>query len=545
MTKAIAKWLALALSATLILSGCGLITVDKEKEQAQKDAQIVAEFNGGSVSYGEAMKEYENWASYYQMYGYNLTDENEIKDLKQQVLDTLVQQKVVEAKAKEMGLTELTADEKAALDEQATSEYEEAINYYTGYLEGDTEEETRQNAVDYLESIGYTLESIQQYNLSNAWQEKLKADITKDVTVSDADVQTAYEASVAEDQASYTEDNYNFENAATYGDTVTWVPEGYRAVKHILLTLSDDDAAALSDLQSQIEDVNIRIEEIQNPEAAAEGEEGDISAFNDAGAVDSTEAAAAAAAAEPEATDAAVEGAAVTAEPEDLAAAVEGAAATAEPEATADAVEDAAADEAVATGDEDFVDDSGLVEEDLTDEGTEDISALDNLTLPELEAKRTELTKQLDTLKAATLAKLQPKIDEIQVKINAGEDFEKLIEQYGEDDGMKTEPTKTNGYYVSATSQMWDDAFTTAAMALAKVGDVSSPVLGQSGVHIIKYVADVTPGPVPLETIKDVIRDQALDQAKSDLYDQTVNGWVQAAGAKTYVDRLVDQGAAG
>ena len=538
MTKAIAKWLALALSATLILSGCGLITVDKEKEQAQKDAQIVAEFNGGSVSYGEAMKEYENWASYYQMYGYNLTDENEIKDLKQQVLDTLVQQKVVEAKAKEMGLTELTAEEKAALDEQATSEYEEAINYYTGYLEGDTEEETRQNAVDYLESIGYTLESIQQYNLSNAWQEKLKADITKDVTVSDADVQTAYEASVAEDQASYTEDNYNFENAATYGDTVTWVPEGYRAVKHILLTLSDDDAAALSDLQSQIEDVNIRIEEIQNPEAAAEGEEGDISAFNDAGAVDSTEAAAAAAAAEPEATDAAVEGAAVTAEPEALAAAVEGAAATAEPEATADAVEDAAADEAVATGDEDFVDDSGLVEEDLTDEGTEDISALDNLTLPELEAKRTELTKQLDTLKAATLAKLQPKIDEIQVKINAGEDFEKLIEQYGEDDGMKTEPTKTNGYYVSATSQMWDDAFTTAAMALAKVGDVSSPVLGQSGVHIIKYIGDVAPGAVPLETVKEEIKAQALEQAKNDLYDTTVSKWVSEANAKTYVDRL-------
>ncbi len=523
MTKAIAKWLALALSATLILSGCGLITIDKEKEQAQKDSQIVAEFSGGSVSYGEAMKEYENWASYYQMYGYNLTDENEIKDLKQQVLDTLVQQKVVEAKAKEMGLTELTAEEKATLDEQATSEYEEAINYYMGYLEGDTEEETRQNAVDYLESIGYTLESIQQYNLANAWQEKLKNDITKDVAVSDADVQAAYEASVAEDQASYTEDNYNFENAATYGDTVTWVPEGYRAVKHILLTLSDEDAAAMSDLQSQIEDVNIRIVEIQNPEGAADGEEGDISAFNDAGAVDSTEAAAAAATAAPEATAAAV---------------VEGATVTAEPETTDAAVEDAAADEAVATGDEDFVDASGLVEEDFTDEGTEDISALDNLTLPELEAKRTELTKQLDTLKAATLAKLQPKIDEIQAKIAAGEDFEKLIEQYGEDEGMKTEPTKTNGYYVSATSQMWDDAFTTAAMTLAKVGDVSSPVLGQSGVHIIKYIADVTPGAVPLETVREEIQTQALEQAQNDLYDTTVSKWVSEANAKTYVDRL-------
>ena len=135
---------------------------------------------------------------------------------------------------------------------------------------------------------------------------------------------------------------------------------------------------------------------------------------------------------------------------------------------------------------------------------------------------------------------MQPKVDEIQQKIASGEDFDKLIEQYGQDDGMKTEPTKTNGYYVSQDSQMWDDEFTAAAMALAKVGDVSGPVLSQSGVHIIKYIGDVTPGAVPLEKVKDEIKSQTLDQAKSDLYDQTVQGWVAEAHAKTYVDKLVD-----
>ena len=138
---------------------------------------------------------------------------------------------------------------------------------------------------------------------------------------------------------------------------------------------------------------------------------------------------------------------------------------------------------------------------------------------------------------------MQPKVDEIQQKIAAGEDFDKLIEEYGEDDGMKTEPTKTNGYYVSQNSQMWDDEFTSAAMALAKVGDVSGPVLSQSGIHIIKYIADVTPGAVPLEKVKDEIKAQTLDQAKSDLYDQTVQGWVTDANAKTYVDKLVDPAA--
>ena len=535
MTKAIAKWLALALCAMLTLSGCGLVTIDKATEQAQKDAQIVAEYTGGNVTYGEAMKEYQNWLSYYEAYGYTLTAESDIKDLKQQVLDTLVQQKIVEAKAKEMGLTELTEDEKAAITEQAKSEYEDAISYYMGYLEGDSDEETRKNAVDYLDSIGYTLESIQQYDTENAWQEKLKTEITKDVTVTDAQVQAAYDTSVSDDQASFTEDTYNFENAATYGDTITWVPAGYRAVKHILLSLPEEDATSMADLNSQIEDINVRIEELQNPEPTDGTEEGDAAEADDSALTADAQ------------TDEAVDAAVL----DDTAAATATAAAdaTAAPDATAadDATltpDAAATDETLADGEESFADNSEFTEDDSTDAaldeaGSEDSASLENLTLPELEAKKADLTTQLDALKSAALAKLQPKIDEIQAKITAGEDFDKLIEAYGEDDGMKNEPTKTNGYYVSEGSQMWDDEFTTASMALLKVGDVSGPVLGQSGVHIIKYITDVTPGAVPLEKVKEEIQAQTLDTAKNDFYDESVSGWVTAANAKTYVDRLV------
>ncbi len=508
MTNTIAKWLALALCAVLTLSGCGLVSIDKETEQAQQNATVVAEYTGGTVTYADAIAEYQNWLSYYEAYGYSITSDADKTELKQQVLDTLVQQKIIEAKAKEMGLTDLSEDEKADILSQAQAEYEDAVTYYMDYLQGDTDQETRQNAVDYLDSIGYTLESIEQYDTENAWQEKLKDEITKDVTVSDEAVQTTYDASVAEDQESFTDDTYNFENAATYGDTITWVPEGYRAVKHILLTLPEEDSSSLIDLESQIEDVNVRIEELQNPEATeAPAEEGDASAFSDAISPDE-----AVAAADSETT--------------------------ASPDATASA--EAAADETLASGEEDFTDEAENLEGDTAETAAVDDAALENLTLPELETKKDELTKQLDALKTAAIAKLQPKIDEIQAKIASGEDFDKLIEEYGEDDGMKTEPTKTNGYYVSADSQMWDDAFTTAAMALQKVGDVSEPVLSQSGVHIIKYIADVTSGAVPLDQVREEIKAEALETAKNDRYDETVQGWVTAANAKTYVDKLVD-----
>ena len=90
---------------------------------------------------------------------------------------------------------------------------------------------------------------------------------------------------------------------------------------------------------------------------------------------------------------------------------------------------------------------------------------------------------------------MQDKLDDIYARIDAGEDFASLIEAYGEDPGMQNEPTKTRGYYVSANSSNWDSMFTDGAMSLAEVGDVTrTPVIGSSGIHIIRYESDVTPG---------------------------------------------------
>ena len=87
MTKTIAKWLALALIAALTLSGCGLVTINKAADQAAVTqataqpaeqaapaeqsadkaavdaSQVVAEYAGGTVTYDEAIKEYQNWLS--------------------------------------------------------------------------------------------------------------------------------------------------------------------------------------------------------------------------------------------------------------------------------------------------------------------------------------------------------------------------------------------------------------------------------------------------------------------------------------------------
>ena len=81
-----------------------------------------------------------------------------------------------------------------------------------------------------------------------------------------------------------------------------------------------------------------------------------------------------------------------------------------------------------------------------------------------------------------------------QKKIADGANFADLIAEYGTDPGMQTEERRAKGYEIHANSSSYEANFHKAAMALEKVGDISEPVLGQSGVHIIQYLKDVPAG---------------------------------------------------
>jgi parvulin-like peptidyl-prolyl isomerase len=157
-----------------------------------------------------------------------------------------------------------------------------------------------------------------------------------------------------------------------------------------------------------------------------------------------------------------------------------------------------------------------------------------------LEAELADLNAQLTAAKDKAYAALQPTVDEIVAKLAQGQDFDALMTEYGEDTGMQSEPAKTDGYPVCAGSTQWVAEFTEAAMALVKVGDVSEPFKTSYGIHIVKYVSDVTEGAVPLDTVKDTLSAELLTQKQDDLYNTTVEQWVTEAKAKTYLDRMAD-----
>ena len=153
------------------------------------------------------------------------------------------------------------------------------------------------------------------------------------------------------------------------------------------------------------------------------------------------------------------------------------------------------------------------------------------------EAGLEPLKADMDKAEADCLASVQEKVDEIYAKIDAGEAFDDLIEAYGEDPGMKSEPSKSRGYYVSDASTAWDESFTKGAMSLEKVGDVTrTPVVSGSGVHIIRYESDVTSGAVPFEDIKEALSEKTLETKKSEHYDSELKAWVEALNPEYHLD---------
>lgn len=131
-------------------------------------------------------------------------------------------------------------------------------------------------------------------------------------------------------------------------------------------------------------------------------------------------------------------------------------------------------------------------------------------------------------------------VAEIYAKIEAGEDFDALIEEYGEDPGMQNEPYKTEGYILSeANASDYYEEFSAAALALENEGDITPEAVQSSkGKHIIKKCGPVEAKTVTLDEMKDTIREQVETERKNDLYQEYLAKWKEEVKIVKYYDRV-------
>ena len=131
-------------------------------------------------------------------------------------------------------------------------------------------------------------------------------------------------------------------------------------------------------------------------------------------------------------------------------------------------------------------------------------------------------------------------VAEVYAKIQAGEDFDELIEEYGEDPGMKNEPYKTEGYILSeANASDYYEEFSAAALALEKEGDVTPEAVQSSkGKHIIKKLGPVEAKTLSLDEVKDTVRELVQSDKEDALYEEYLTQWKEEVKIVKHYDRV-------
>ncbi len=447
---------------------------------------IVAKVNDVEIKRGEVEELLNAQLGYY----VSFLDKETLASYREQCLDILIQQEAARIKAAELGFYTLTEEEQKEADEIWENVYESNIEYYISQLKTEDSEngvpdetiETKDYTEDaekafeeYLqESQKYTFERFDGKTYIEKYESyvrdnyvignKLYKDQTKDVTVEESAVKEKYDSLLAEQKEKFDSDITAYEDAvsqnitymAQYGmnySTITYVPEGLRYVKHILIKFSDEKMESLGTLYQTMYTKETSMNTAKDTMDSAEED-----------------------------------------------------------------IEKAEDDEAKATAQTEYESAVEAYETAKTEYETAKKEYDDAL-----EEAKPEIAEELATVKQ---------------KVDAGEDFDKLIEEYGKDPGMENEPYKENGYLLSAESTTYYEEFSEAGMALENVGDISEPVYTTAGAHIIRFDSIVTPGEIAYDEVKDEIEADLLAEAQNERFYELLEEWTDAIKVERYEDAL-------
>lgn len=162
------------------------------------------------------------------------------------------------------------------------------------------------------------------------------------------------------------------------------------------------------------------------------------------------------------------------------------------------------------------------------------------------EATAQPVTQQMvDEARQAVLDSRKADIDMIYQRLDRGENFLDLIKEYGEDPGMTDAANLENGYPVHAQSILFDPVFTAAAFSekMKAPGDVSDPVVGSYGIHILQYLRDVPSGLILTDAIRQEIEEYLLAVKLDEVFGAAFETWT-AQEQVVYNQAAIDEATA-
>lgn len=137
---------------------------------------------------------------------------------------------------------------------------------------------------------------------------------------------------------------------------------------------------------------------------------------------------------------------------------------------------------------------------------------------------------EYDKLISEALPTIQSKLDDIKSRLEAGEDFTALMDEYNEDTSFSTDPYKTEGIMRGPYSTVDIPGYLEAMAKLTKEGQYTEPVVNYTGAYIIQCVK-LLEGEVPYDDIKEELTESMLTSNKEAEWTTVTKEWVDAAVA--------------
>ncbi|GHU76802.1 hypothetical protein AGMMS49992_23130 [Clostridia bacterium] len=421
---------------------------------------VVVEMKPQNILRSSAQAYYEQLKADYESQGYDIADAGVITEMKTGALTAMAQRQIADDKIETLKLGTITDEDRLKAQQDAQEEFDQAVEMYAPYFQNAegtlNDEELRETVRQYFKENNLSVEEVTSYYLSDIPTQRLLDSISKDVTVSDEEIQAEFLLHADADKETYENDIANYEiNLNYYGTEILYRPAGFRGVRHILLAAPEDIQARLDTLTAELTALTDELFYLQNPDRTP----GDNLILP-------------------------------TPPPDP----------TPEPTAT---------------------------------------PAPDTVAIAAKQAEVDAKSAQIEEERAKIAGALEPIIQEINDKLAAGESFLSLIDLYGTDPGMTEEPARTEGYPVHAQSILYDEAFHQGAMALAKIGDISRPILSSFGIHILEYTSDLPEGPIAMtDSIREEFRAEVLQEKQNAAIDAQFEIWMKDYGVVIHPELL-------
>ncbi len=266
----IAAVLALAFTASIF--GCSLVSVNQDKDRAQ----VIAKVGDMEVTKGEYLDLFDYYLYMYQMYGQDpTTTPDGLASFQDLIMDAVVSTKVTAYQAKLQGYDKLSAEQQAEVDESVQSD----LDYYKQTAQSQAESEVAEDPSLDLEKRKAEIfdELVEQQYGEKLTEEQLKAKMVEEkstnaaitamqdafnatVTVTDEEIQAAFDEQLAADKNALTADPSGYKSSqeayeSAGGTPPLYAPEGYIRIKHISVLSEEQLGTEYTEIQTLMQDL--------------------------------------------------------------------------------------------------------------------------------------------------------------------------------------------------------------------------------------------------------------------------------------------------